>query len=234
MSASPISEEIALRIGLAARALPDTEPARLLRVLADAIGLPPTGKKLSSLKVKDLKSAADGEFSDCDTEAVKEALSYLKGEHDLVSEPLPEIEDYQEGEMPNSIRVAFASNKGEMLDGHFGSCRRFLIYQISAESSRLVDIRTVENNPDVDDKNAYRVSLIDDCQLLFVGSVGGPAAAKVVRANIHPIKKPQAGTISDEIASLQSVIGDDASPWLAKVMGQDAEQRIRFEQELEA
>ncbi|MBV2091971.1 MAG: dinitrogenase iron-molybdenum cofactor biosynthesis protein [Candidatus Thiodiazotropha sp. (ex Ctena orbiculata)] len=234
MSASPISEEIALRIGLAARALPDTEPARLLRVLADAIGLPPTGKKLSSLKLKDLKSAADGEFSDCDTEAIKEALSYLKGEHDLASEPLPEIEDYQEGDMPNSIRVAFASNKGEMLDGHFGSCRRFLIYQISAESSRLVDIRTVENNPDVDDKNAYRVSLIDDCQLLFVGSIGGPAAAKVVRASIHPIKKPQAGTISDEIASLQSVIGDDASPWLAKVMGQDAEQRIRFEQELEA
>ncbi|MCG7937409.1 MAG: dinitrogenase iron-molybdenum cofactor biosynthesis protein [Candidatus Thiodiazotropha lotti] len=234
MSASPISEDIALRIGLAARALPDTEPARLLRVLDDVIGLPPTGKKLSALKVKDLKSAADGEFSDCDTEVIKEALCYLKGEHGLASQPLPEIEDYQEGDMPNSIRVAFASNKGEMLDGHFGSCRRFLIYQITDKSSRLVDIRSVEDNPDVDDKNAYRVSLIDDCQLLFVGSIGGPAAAKVVRASIHPIKKPQAGTISDEIASLQSVIGDDASPWLAKVMGQDAEQRIRFEQELEA
>jgi nitrogen fixation protein NifX len=234
MSASPISEEIALRIGLAARALPDTEPARLLRVLDDAIGLPPTSKKLSSLKVKDLKSAADGEFSDCDAEVIKQALSYLKGEHDLSSDPLPEIEDYQEGDMPNSIRVAFASNKGEMLDGHFGSCRRFLIYQVSAEASRLVDIRAVDNNPDVDDKNAYRVSLIDDCQLLFVGSIGGPAAAKVVRASIHPIKKPQAGTIDEEIQSLQSVIGDDASPWLAKVMGQDAEERIRFEQETEA
>ena len=65
--------------------------------------------------------------------------------------------------------------------------------------------------------------MIDDCQLLFVGSIGGPAAAKVVRASIHPIKKPQAGTISDEIVSLQSVIGDDASPWLAKVMGQEPE-----------
>ncbi len=234
MNASPISEDIALRIGLAARALPDTEPARLLRVLDDAVGLPPTGRKLSSLKVKDLKSAADGEFSDCDTEAIKQALSYLKGEYGLTSEPLPEIEDYHTGDMPNSIRVAFASNRGEMLDGHFGSCRRFLIYQISAEASRLVDIRTVEDNLEVEDKNTYRVSLIDDCQLLFVGSIGGPAAAKVVRASIHPIKKTQAGTVRDEIASLQSVIGDEASPWLAKVMGQDAEQRVRFDQELEA
>ncbi|MES9939003.1 MAG: dinitrogenase iron-molybdenum cofactor biosynthesis protein [Candidatus Thiodiazotropha sp. 6PLUC2] len=234
MSASPISEEIALRIGLAARELPDTDPARLLRVLADAVGLPPTAKKLSSLKVKDLKSAADGEFADCDTAAIKSALASLKGENSIVSEPLPEIEAYQEGDMPNSIRVAFASNKSEMLDGHFGSCRRFLIYQISSDSSRLVDIRTVDQNADVEDKNAYRVSLIDDCQLLFVGSIGGPAAAKVVRAGLHPIKNPQAGPISDEIQSLQTVIGDDASPWLAKVMGQDPEQRIRFEQELEA
>ncbi|MET0121875.1 MAG: dinitrogenase iron-molybdenum cofactor N-terminal domain-containing protein, partial [Candidatus Thiodiazotropha sp. 6PLUC9] len=132
MSASPISEEIALRIGLAARELPDTDPARLLRVLADAVGLPPTAKKLSSLKVKDLKSAADGEFADCDTAAIKSALASLKGENSIVNEPLPEIEAYQEGDMPNSIRVAFASNKSEMLDGHFGSCRRFLIYQISS------------------------------------------------------------------------------------------------------
>jgi nitrogen fixation protein NifX len=236
MSASPITEEIALRIGLAARELPDTEPARLLRVLDDAIGLPPTSKKLSSLTVKDLKSAADGEFSDCDTAAIKSALAYLKGENLIVNEPLPEIEDYQEGDMPNSIRVAFGSNKSSMLDGHFGSCRRFLVYQISSETSRLVDIRPIDqqDQAQVDDKNAYRVNLINDCQLLFVGSIGGPAAAKVVRAGIHPIKKPEAVAISEEISSLQKVIGDDASPWLAKVMGQDAEQRIRFEQELEA
>jgi nitrogen fixation protein NifX len=218
---------------LAARELPDTDPARLLRVLNDAIGLPPTAKKLSSLKVVDLKSAADGEFSDCDTSAIKSALAYLKGEHALERGPLPEIEAYQEGDMPNSIRVAFASNKSDMLDGHFGSCRRFLIYQINSDANRLVDIRTVDQNVDVDDKNAYRVTLIDDCQLLFVGSIGGPAAAKVVRAGVHPIKKPQAGPIRDEISSLQSVIGDDASPWLAKVMGQNPQERIRFEQELE-
>jgi nitrogen fixation protein NifX len=234
MRASPISNEIALRIGLAARELPETDPARLLRVLDDAIGLPPTKKKLSSLKLKDLKTAAEGELSEYDDTLLKSALACLKDEMSTDSEPLPEIKDYQDGEMPNSIRIAFASNKGEMLDGHFGSCRRFLIYQVSSKESRLVDIRTVDQHAKVEDKNAYRVSLIDDCQLLFVGSIGGPAAAKVVKASVHPIKKPQSIPIGEEIVSLQHVIGEDASPWLAKVMGQDAEQRIRFEQELEA
>lgn len=234
MSASPISDEIALRIGLAAREIPDTDPARLLRVLADAVGLPPTSKKLSLLKVKDLKSAAEGELAEYDGAVLKSALACLKGEQGATTEPLPEIEAYRDGDMPNSIRVAVASNKGEMLDGHFGSCRRFLIYQLSSERSCLVDIRSIDQTAETDDKNAYRASLVEDCQILFVGSIGGPAAAKVVKAGVHPIKKPQAGPARDELASLQRVIGKDASPWLAKVMGQAPQERIRFEQEIEA
>ena len=234
MSASPISNDVALRIGLASRELPDTDPARLLRVLADAVGLPPTSKKLEKLTVKSLKAAADGEFADVDSAAVKSALACLKGESGISSEPLPEVEAYADGDMPNSIRVACASNKGEMLDGHFGSCRRFLIYQVSEQESRLVEIRNVDESQADDDKNSYRASLLNDCQLLFVGSIGGPAAAKVVRAGVHPIKKPQPGPARDEIQSLQQVIGKDAPPWLAKAMGQSPEERIRFEQEASA
>lgn len=231
MSASPLSNEIALRIGLAARELPDTDAARLLRVLNDAVGLPPTEKKLSSLKVKDLKSASDGEFSEIDPSALKSALSYLTGEAGITSEPLPEIVNYNDGDMPNSIRVACASNKADKLDGHFGSCKRFFIYQVSESENRLIAIREIDNSNAVDDKNAYRASLIKDCQLLFVASIGGPAAAKVVRFGVHPIKKPQAGSALDEIQALQGVIAKDAPPWLAKVMGQSPEQRVRFEQQ---
>ena len=230
MSASTISNEIALRIGMAARELPDTDAARMLKVVLDAVGLPPTADKLSKLTVKSFKSAADGEFSDVDTGMLKSALSYLKGDKILSAEPLPEIDPYTEGDMPQSIRVACASNKAEKLDGHFGSCRRFLIYQVTADECRLIDIRTVNKENEVEDKNAYRASLIEDCQILLVVSIGGPAAAKVVRSGAHPIKKPDAGDARDEIVALQKVIGDDAPPWLAKVMGQSPEQRIRFEQ----
>ncbi len=229
MMTIPISDEIALRIGLAARELPDTDAARLLHALNDVIGLPPTIDKLSSLTVKGMKRAGDGEFADVDTNAIKSALACLKGESDLQDEPLPEVEAYSAGDMADSIRIAFASNRGDLLDGHFGSCRRFLIYQVSKDESRLIDIRNIDHTLEVDDKNSYRASLIDDCQILFIASIGGPAAAKVVKTGVHPIKKPMAGTATEEIANLQAVIGKGAPPWLAKVMGVSAEDRIRFE-----
>ena len=234
MNPSPITDEIALRIGLATRELPDTDAARLLKVLDDAVGLPPTPKKLSGLTVKTLKQAGDGEFSDVDSAAIKSALACLKGETGGYNEPLPEIEAYQDGEMPNSIRIACASNKGEVLDGHFGSCRRFLIYQVSAESNRLIDIRSTDGDREAEDKNEYRARLIDDCQILFVASIGGPAAAKVVKKGAHPIKLKETGPARDEILKIQQVIDKDAPPWLAKVMGQAPEQRIRFERETSA
>lgn len=231
MIATPLSNEIALRIGLAARELPDTDAARLLRVLDSSIGLPPSIQALSELTVKGLKRAGDGEFADVDVESIKSALACLKGEADLQREPLPEVLPYTEGDIPNSIRVACGSNRGELLDGHFGSCIRFLIYQVSADEARLIDIRNIDNSQEVDDKNRYRASLIDDCQLLFIASIGGPAAAKVVRAGVHPIKKPQGGEAQEAVAELLGVIGEDAPPWLAKVMGCAAEQRVRFERE---
>ncbi|MBF0255500.1 MAG: dinitrogenase iron-molybdenum cofactor biosynthesis protein [Gammaproteobacteria bacterium] len=229
MSQQSLSNEIALRIGLAARELPDTDAARLLRVLDDAVGLPPTRKALAELTLKKLKSAADNELSGIDAPALRNALSILQGEADINAEPLPEIEAYRDGDLPGSIRVACASNKGEKLDGHFGSCRRFLIYQVSSNGLKLIDIRPIDDSQASDDMNGYRASLIGDCQLLFVASIGGPAAVKVVRAGVHPIKKPEMGDARPLVAELQGRIGPDAPPWLAKVMGQAPEERIRFE-----
>jgi nitrogen fixation protein NifX len=227
---SPISEDIALRIGLAARALPETGPARLLKVLADAVGLPPTAEKLAGLKVKDLKAAADGELADMDPDALKAALALLKGEGIGDSDPAPVLDPYAEGDMPGSIRVACASDSGELLDGHFGAARRFLIYQVSAEESRLVDVRSARDGG-AEDKNAYRAELIRDCQVLYVASIGGPAAAKVIKAEIHPIKDAAGGSARDRMVALQAILAAKPPPWLAKVMGQTPEERIRFERD---
>jgi hypothetical protein len=117
MSESPISDAIALRIALAARTLPDMGAARLIRVIEDAIGLPPTAKKLGGLKVKDLKTALGGELAEVDTDALKAAVAILKGEANADAPP-PPVEPYTEGDMPDSIRVACASDSGELLDGH--------------------------------------------------------------------------------------------------------------------
>ena len=62
MNSQAISRELALRIGLAARALPDTDAKRLLSVLTDCIDLPITEEKIVGINLKTLKSALAGEF----------------------------------------------------------------------------------------------------------------------------------------------------------------------------
>lgn len=231
MTTETLSRDLALRIGLAARILPDTNPQRLINVLIDCVGIPLTEPKLTALKVKDLKNAAEGELANLPQEQLKEALRYLKGEAtvDSIDEALPPTQPFNEGDMPNSIRVACASNSADNIDGHFGSCTRFLIYQVSQEEYRLIDIRSTAGDIEGEEKNVFRTELIKDCHVLYVASIGGPPAAKVVKAGIHPIKMPQGGQASDIIQQLKTIIAGTPPPWLAKIMGISAEQRVRFE-----
>ncbi len=231
MSQNAISRELALRIGLCARALPDTDAKRLLDVLAKFAGKKLNQAKLATLTVASFKALSDGEFSAVDDITLQQALNILQTPVNVTDgEPLS-IEAYQDGDMPNSIRIACASDNNLNIDGHFGSCNKFLIYQINTEESRLIDIRMTQM-PDkgVEDKNLFRAQLIKDCQLLYVASVGGPAAAKIVKTGIHPVKTPSKGKISDTCDELQQVL-NTPPPWLAKVMGFNAEDRVRFEME---
>ncbi|MGB5601354.1 MAG: dinitrogenase iron-molybdenum cofactor N-terminal domain-containing protein, partial [Gammaproteobacteria bacterium] len=140
----PISKDIALRIALAARVLPDFDAAQLLKALDELVGLPPTKDSLATLTVKQLKATEAVELGGVETDLMKEALAYLKGDKGLGQEALPTIQVYTDGDMPNSIRVACASNNAEDLDGHFGSCARFLIYQVDSDEIRLIDIRPTD------------------------------------------------------------------------------------------
>lgn len=228
----PLSRELALRIGLAARELADTEPRRLIQVLIESVGWPLTEEKLANLKVKELKAAADGELANLSQESLQSALKHLKGElkEELATPNLPPIQPYSEGELSNSLRVACASNTADQLDGHFGSCARFLIYQVSKDEIRLIDIRStsaLKKSDLTDDKNAARVELISDCHLLYVVSIGGPPAAKVVQAGIHPIKT-ESGQATEILAQLQIVLAGTPPPWLAKIMGLHVDQSAHF------
>mgnify|MGYP000732999637 CR=1 FL=1 len=141
----------------------------------------------------------------------------------------PEPLSYVEGDMPGSIRVACASLGGEQVDGHFGSCPRFLVYQVSADEIRCIDLRATESADRAEDGSAYRTGLIEDCHLLYIHSIGGPAAARVVKAGVHPIKFREGGEAPELLTRLQKVLAGSPPPWLAKVMGATPEERIRYQ-----
>ncbi|KAF7600414.1 MAG: dinitrogenase iron-molybdenum cofactor biosynthesis protein [Candidatus Dactylopiibacterium carminicum] len=214
-----ITREAALRIGLAALEL-KVAPRELTLALAEKIELPITEAKLVGCSVELLREAMDGDgggICQMEKEDLKRAVRILWGEG-VAGSDLPVRQPYQEGDMPGSIRLACASNAGEMLDGHFGSCERFLVYQVSATEMRLIELRSTLEAEYAEDKNLARAELIADCDVLYVQSIGGPAAAKVIRANVHPVKIPTSGPARDSVARLQRSLVSPP-PWLARVMG---------------
>lgn len=233
MTTRNLNRETALRIALAARVIPDVGVGKLLEILHRRIDGELNEESLKHITVTDLKTgfaSADGEEDGEDIgiglPAMKEAVRILWGEAEM--EALPEavpLADIPAG----SVRVAVASNSGEKLDGHFGSCLRFLVYQVSGDSIQLVDVRSALEADLAEDRNQFRADLIRDCQVLYVVSIGGPAAAKVVKAGIYPMKMNEGCPATDVLEKLQTVMKASPPPWLAKILGVSAEGRVRFE-----
>ncbi len=224
-----ITKEAALRIATAARTLDNVDVAALASRMGSHLGLPITEEKLAKVTVADLKLMLSGEESvepDVDPASIKLAVRQLWGDSGD-DETLPKAQPFRDGDMPDSLRVAVASNTEENVDGHFGSCPRFLIYQVGRDDIRLVGLRSTQIADEAEDKNSARAELINDCQIVYVQSIGGPAAAKAVRANVHPVKVPEGGRASDTLVRLQAVL-DVPPPWLAKILGTEAKSLSRF------
>jgi nitrogen fixation protein NifX len=224
-----ITKTAALRIAQAARVLADVNAGAFAAKLGDNLGLPITEEKLAKVTVADLKLILSGEETvepDVDSASIKLAVRHLWGVS-VEDENLPPLAAYVDGDMPGSLRVAVASNTEQNLDGHFGSCPHFLVYQVGRNEIRLIDIRHTFLTDDAEDKNVARAELINDCQIVYVQSIGGPAAAKAVRANVHPVKIPEGGQASAVLQRLQAVL-DAPPPWLAKILGVKAKSLSRF------
>lgn len=119
------------------------------------------------------------------------------------------------------LKVAFATSDGIVVDQHFGSCRRFDVYEISADLAALYESRVL--SPASDDeamKIDSRLDAVRDCAILHICAIGGTAAAKVVRARIHPLKVAEDTRVTDLIVRLQDVLAGNPPPWLRKLLRQ--------------
>ena len=121
---------------------------------------------------------------------------------------------------PFRFRIAIATNDGTHINGHFGSCEAFAIYEFDVDTIEYIESRTAATVEGVE-KNSVRADQLTDCHLLYVASIGGPAAAKVIRHGLHPLKDAQEGPIADTLAKLQQVLQGTPPPWMAKLMGRE-------------
>ena len=117
------------------------------------------------------------------------------------------------------MRVAFASTDKVHVDEHFGRAENFLIWEIgpdAAEFSGMVQVKA--EGSDEADRIEARSAALNDCALVYVAEIGGPAAARLVATRIHPIKSKEREPISKVVEKLQEVLRGSPPPWLRKAM----------------
>ncbi len=228
MMDTTISDQAALRVALASKLLPDIDLRSLLGLLIQHLGEPLTETKLVGLSPKAFRLMVSSLGSGATRKEVSGALDVLC--HPDVSDASAPHVPVQEPMTGPKLKVALTSNQGEMVNGHYGSCLRVLIYEVSAMEHRLIDVREMPTGRKGEERAILMLDKIRDCHLLFTLSIGGPAAARVTRANIHPIKKPTPMSAEAVLAELSNVIATNPPPWIKRILGMKISEK-RLEEE---
>lgn len=121
------------------------------------------------------------------------------------------------------MKVAFASTDRIHVDEHFGKAKEFYLWEIGPEMAEFAGVLQVdEGDGDAEDRIEARSAALADCALVYVGQIGGPAAARLVAKKIHPLKSKDAEPITVVVEKLQQVLQGSPPPWLRKAMLKNA------------
>ncbi|AEH90727.1 MULTISPECIES: nitrogen fixation protein NifX [Mesorhizobium] len=138
-----------------------------------------------------------------------------------------------------ALRVAIATQDVKQLNAHFGSAKRFVIYDMTREEWELVEViefddvsdESGKHHSERDDRITPKIKALKGCHLLFCLAIGGPSAAKLVSAKIHPIKVRHTQSIQEVLVRTQLMLRTCPPPWLRKVLAEAGVQKPSFEDE---
>jgi nitrogen fixation protein NifX len=125
-----------------------------------------------------------------------------------------------------AIRVAIATQDMKNLNAHFGSAKKFAIYDVTRTGWNLTETVAFDTVSDEqgthaaggEDRIAPKVAALAGCHLLFCLAIGGPSAAKVVSAKIHPIKVAEVQSVDAVLERTRIMLNGTPPPWLRKLL----------------
>ncbi|HAS55578.1 MAG: nitrogen fixation protein NifX [Nitrospirae bacterium GWC2_57_13] len=128
------------------------------------------------------------------------------------------------------MKIAFATTDEKNINDHFGRAGMFAVYDISKDGSRFVEIRKFADGEDTsitstreqgqvhEDLVQAKVDRLSDCRIVYLTEIGGPAAARLVKKGMMPLKVKEVTAIDDALAQLKATISGSPPPWLRKAM----------------
>ncbi len=115
------------------------------------------------------------------------------------------------------IRVAFATTNLEDIDSHFGSAKRFYVFDVSKEEYSAVKIIEIKEK-DTD----LTIASLKGIDIVYFVDIGPAAAAKLINSGIFPIKYKEIIKIEDELNKLTKMLGTNPPPFIKKIIEKKA------------
>ena len=132
--------------------------------------------------------------------------------------------------LKNAMKVAFASKDMQTINAHFGGAKEFVVYKVSKDSFELDGVIKTDTSDLVgDDKTDYKVKALKGVNIMYCESIGGTAAAKVIRGGINPMKAQDGQKIEEVLSDLIAMINDNPPPWVRKIMNIETKEDVRLE-----
>jgi nitrogen fixation protein NifX len=118
------------------------------------------------------------------------------------------------------MKIAFASKDSIHINQHFGWCEKFYIYQVDEELYELInEVDSSLQYSDEIDKLEYKISCLEDSDIVYTSQIGPKAANMVKMVGIYPLKSAHDGEkIEDVIKSLQKLMKDNPPLWLKRIL----------------
>jgi nitrogen fixation protein NifX len=121
--------------------------------------------------------------------------------------------------MAEGIKVAFATKDMENVNAHFGGAREFVVYNVAKEGFSLSGVvQTDTDAMEGDDKTDFKVKALSGVNIMYCESIGGTAAAKVIRNGISPMKVQESRPIADVLGELVDMLNGNPPPWIRKIL----------------
>jgi nitrogen fixation protein NifX len=129
---------------------------------------------------------------------------------------------------PDTLKVAFATKDMETINAHFGGAKEFVVYDVTKEGYALSEVRKTDTSElQGDDKTAFKVKALEGVNIMYCESIGGTAAAKVIRAGINPMKVQEPVKIETVLDQLITMLNGNPPPWIKRILNVDPDDPVR-------
>jgi nitrogen fixation protein NifX len=124
------------------------------------------------------------------------------------------------------MKIAFTTSDNIHINAHFGSAQKIDVYEVDQTHYDFVETLRFDGNLNEDgneDKLLPKIEALHDCTIVYVSTIGGSAAARLIKRKITPIKaQSEDQKITDILTKLVQTLGGNPPPWLRKVLQQSS------------